>query len=43
MNLNRYSNDTVLLANSAQGLQRMIDNTVETCNEYSLKLNCKKN
>ena len=38
----RYADDTVLLADSAEGLQRVLDNVVKACNEYGLKLNCKK-
>lgn len=36
----RYADDNLLLADSADSLQRMMDNVVETCNEYELKLIC---
>lgn len=35
----RYADDTVLLWH---GFQRPINNILETCNEYGMKLNCKK-
>lgn len=38
----RYADDTVLLTDSAEGLQRVIDNIVEANNEYGWKLNYKK-
>ena len=38
----RYADDTVLLADSAEGLRRIIDSVVEACNEYGLKINYKK-
>lgn len=38
----RYADDTVLLTDSAQGLQNLIDNIVEASYEYRLQLNSKK-
>lgn len=32
----RYADDTVLLTDSADGLDRIIDNAVEACSEYGL-------
>jgi len=38
----RYANDTVLIADSAEGLQELIDRVVEVCDIYGMRLNCKK-
>jgi Reverse transcriptase (RNA-dependent DNA polymerase) len=38
----RYADDTVLLADSAEGLQRLIDRVVSACDNFGMKLNCKK-
>ena len=38
----RYADNTVLIADSAEGLQKLIDRVVEACNMYGMRLNCKK-
>lgn len=38
----RYADDTVLISDSANGLQALIDRVVEACGRYNMKLNCKK-
>jgi len=38
----RYADDTVLKADSAGGLQKLIDRVVEACDIYGMRLNCKK-
>jgi len=39
----RYADDTVLIADSAEGLQELIDRMVEACGmEWGMRLNCKK-
>ena len=38
----RYADDTVLIADTAEGLQRLIDRVETACNRYGMKINCKK-
>jgi len=38
----RYADDTVLIADSAEGLQELIDRVAEACDIYGMRLNCKK-
>lgn len=38
----RYADDTVLIADSPEDLQTLIDRVVEACERYGMKLNCKK-
>lgn len=38
----RYADDTVLLPDSIEGLQILIDQVTNACNHYNMKLNVKK-
>lgn len=38
----RYADDTVLLADTAEGLQRLIEKVAETCSRYNMRLNTNK-
>jgi len=38
----RYADDTVLIADTAEGLQRIIDHVATACSRYDMKINCKK-
>ncbi|KAL3278231.1 hypothetical protein HHI36_013569 [Cryptolaemus montrouzieri] len=38
----RYADDTVLIADSDEGLQRLLNSVSNTCNEFGMKINVKK-
>lgn len=38
----RYADDTVIIADTAEGLQKLIDRVGTACNKYGMKINCKK-
>ena len=38
----RYADDTVLIADTAEGLQRLIDRVTEVCEIYNMRLNTNK-
>ncbi|GFR78256.1 retrovirus-related Pol polyprotein LINE-1 [Elysia marginata] len=38
----RYAGDTVILAESEEQLQAMLDRTVDKCKEYGMEINAKK-